>query len=147
MEAFKTHTERLKKMYEENAFNQSLAPVMDFPEPGHCEVQAAVNPIFFHGGGIMHGSIIFRLLDDACTFAAWTYVFDKMCVTKSLHIHFQKPVFRGHLRAQGRVQEVNASVNEIYTEGVLLNEGIEVARCTAIIARISAQFRQMPEKV
>ncbi len=86
----------------------------------------------------MHGSVIFRLLDDACTFSAWGQMTDpeKVCVTKSLHIHFQKPIREGKIRAVGRITDTSQEVNEIYTEGILYHNEEEVARCSAVIARM-----------
>lgn len=138
-----SHAQKLALMYNQMPFNNDLKPQMDIISLGECKVEAAVNSKFFHGGGIMHGSIIFRILDDACTFAAWSLVETHLCVTKSLHIHFQKPVHQGMMQAFGKVQEVSQTANEITVEGTLLNQGQEVARCTAIIARLSSQVKAM----
>ncbi len=130
-------------MYNQMPFNEDLKPQMEFINLGECKVKAEVNPRFFHGGGIIHGSIIFRLLDDACTFAAWSYVEDKVCVTKSLHIHYQSPIHTGTMQAYGKVLDISQTANEITVEGSLMNEDKEVARCTAVIARMSAKVRKM----
>ncbi len=144
MSTTNSHTQKLAQMYNQMPFNDDLKPQMDIISLGECKVLATVNPKFFHGGGIVHGSIIFRLLDDACTFAAWSLVDTHVCVTKSLHIHFQKPINQGTMQAYGKVQEISQTANEISVEGNLTNQGQEVARCTAIIARMSSLSKAMP---
>jgi uncharacterized protein (TIGR00369 family) len=138
-----SHCQKLAAMYNQMPFNKDLEPQMSFITLGECKVEAAVNPLFFHGGGIIHGSIIFRLLDDACTFAAWSYVEDKLCVTKNLHIHYQSPINEGTMQAYGKVLEISQTANEITVEGVMMNQEKEVARCTAVIARMSAKVKKM----
>lgn len=138
-----SHCQKLAGMYNGMPFNKDLQPQMEFVNLGECKVEAEVSSKFFHGGGIIHGSIIFRLLDDACTFAAWSYVEDKVCVTKNLHIHYQSPINIGTMQAYGKVLDISQTANEITVEGTLFNEGKEAARCTAVIARMSAKVRKM----
>ncbi len=134
-----SHAQKLTFMYNQMPFNDDLKPHMEIIALGECKVEAEVNPKFFHGGGIVHGSIIFRVLDDACTFAAWSLIDTHICVTKSLHIHFQRPINQGTMQAYGKVLEISQTANEISVEGTLRNQGQEVARCTAIISRLGSK--------
>lgn len=140
----KTHSDRLAQMYMNQAINQDLQPVMTFEKDGLCVVKAPVEAKFFHGGGILHGSISFRLLDDACTFAAWSMVTDKACVTKSLNIFFQAPINQGEMEARAELIEMSKDVNEIYVKGTLLNNGMVAASCDAVIARMSSSKIKSP---
>lgn len=138
------HAEKLADMYNVMPFNQDLKPHMTLEE-GKAEVVAKVDPKFFHGGGITHGAVIFRLLDDACSFAAWTLVLDKACVTKDLQIEYLKPINKGTMTAKANVLEVVEGKNEIKVEAELYNDDVLASRCTATIARLSSKIKQIDE--
>ena len=72
-------------------------------DDGTAEVQVAVRPEFHHAAHAVHGSVYFRLLDDAAFFAANSRVSDVFVLTVSFSIHFLRPVASGVLRARGRV--------------------------------------------
>jgi uncharacterized protein (TIGR00369 family) len=76
---------------------------------------------FHHAGGSLHGSVYFRLLDDACYFAAMSQVKDYFILTKNFKIDFKRPHIDGEIKAIGKmIKEENG---EFYCEGELFNEG------------------------
>ncbi|MEQ8324380.1 MAG: PaaI family thioesterase [Vicingaceae bacterium] len=58
---------------------------------------------FFHAGGSVHGSIYFRLLDDAAYFAVSSSHSDFFILTASFHIDLIRPVSNGVLYAKGKL--------------------------------------------
>jgi uncharacterized protein (TIGR00369 family) len=72
-------------------------------EDGRAEVRLTVRPDFHHAAHAVHGSVYFRLLDDAAFFAVNSRVTDVLVLTVSFTTHFVRPVAAGELRATGRV--------------------------------------------
>lgn len=60
-----------------------------------------VHAAHFHGGGSLHGAVLFKLLDDAAYFAAASLVTDVFIVTAGFQIKMKKPVTGGVLTAIG----------------------------------------------
>ena len=59
-------------------------------------------PEFLHAAGAEHGSVYFRLLDDAAFFAVNSRLREVLVLTVSFTVHFAKPVTEGELHAVGR---------------------------------------------
>jgi uncharacterized protein (TIGR00369 family) len=51
----------------------------------------------------MHGSVYFKMLDDAAFFAANSQVEDVFVLTASFNLYFLRPVSEGRIRSEGRV--------------------------------------------
>jgi uncharacterized protein (TIGR00369 family) len=69
---------------------------------GAAEVRVQARPEFCHAAGGVHGSVYFRLLDDAAFFSVNSRVEDVLVLTVSFTVHFARPVTGGELRAVGR---------------------------------------------
>jgi uncharacterized protein (TIGR00369 family) len=98
-----THFQTLENLYHQ-------APIsLNYPNPPRMEVSRGaarirweVSDQLFHKGGALHGSVIFRLLDDAAFFAANSVVSDVLLVTAHFDIQFVRPVTReGWVEAHG----------------------------------------------
>jgi uncharacterized protein (TIGR00369 family) len=97
-----THFNRLKWIYATNPCNQPYTTLIEIEE-GHAEIILPLRPDYFQGAGLVHGSIYFKLLDDAGTFAVNSMVHDFAILTASFNIYFTRPVSQGNIRAVGRV--------------------------------------------
>ena len=73
---------------------------------GSATVFVDVREDFHHAASAVHGSIYFRLLDDAAFFAANSVVTDVLVLTSAFDIRFFRPVVEGELRAEGEVVHV-----------------------------------------
>lgn len=96
------HYKRLKWIYRHNPCNQYYTTEIEI-EAGRAEIRLPVRPDFLHGGGVVHGSVYFKLLDDAGTFAVSSLVKDFAVLTASFNIYFTRPVSAGVILAVGRV--------------------------------------------
>jgi len=120
------HYRRLERMYAAAPTNEYYRPEISVGD-GVAEVRLTVRPDFFHAAGAVHGSVYFKLLDDATFFAANSLMDDRFVLTTSFHIHFLRPVSGGEMLARGTV--VSRSSRLLIGEGVLTNsDGKEVAR-------------------
>ncbi len=89
-------------MYRSAPVNRLYQPTLQVSE-GAAEVSIPVSPEFFHAAGALHGSVYFKLLDDACFFAVASLVEEVFVLTTSFTTYFTRPVTSGRLTARGRV--------------------------------------------
>ena len=122
------HHRRLERMYLSAPANEYFRPAIRIDE-GRAEVRLAVRPDFFHAAAAVHGSVYFKLLDDATFFAASSLVDDVFVLTASFNIYFLRPVSSGIMTARGTI--VSRTNRLIVGEGVLVDgDDREIARGT-----------------
>ena len=71
---------------------------------GKSIISIDIEDKYFHALGAIHGSVYFKLLDDACFFAVNSLVEDAFVLTTSFNIHITKPVSSGKIEAIGKVR-------------------------------------------
>src|SRR4051812_15429036 len=122
------HHRRLERMYLSAPANEYFRPEIRIDE-GRAEVRLAVRPDFFHAASAVHGSVYFKLLDDATFFAASSLVDDVFVLTASFNIYFLRPISSGTMTARGTI--VSRTNRLIIGEGVLVDDDArEIARGT-----------------
>jgi uncharacterized protein (TIGR00369 family) len=120
------HHRKLERMYLGAPINALYEPTIAIGD-GTADVDIAVKPSFFHAAQALHGSVYFKLLDDACFFAVASKVDDTFVLTVSFTTYLTRPVTGGTLHAKGRV--VHAGKTLFLAEAVLADgDGHEVAR-------------------
>ena len=120
------HHSALERVYLAAPVNRLYDPTIEVGD-GTAEITVPVNPEHFHGGAALHGSVLFKLLDDAAFFAANSKFKDELVLTTSFHVHFLRPVKEGRLRATGRL--VQRARKLLVAEAVVLDDRKrEVAR-------------------
>ncbi len=87
---------------------------------GNAEITLPVDPKFFHAANALHGSVYFRLLDDAAYFACNSLENEFFMLTSSFHIDLLRPVTQGILLAKGRV--IKRSRNITLAESELFDD-------------------------
>jgi uncharacterized protein (TIGR00369 family) len=96
------HYRKLERLYVSAPTNAYYKPSISVAE-GIAEIQIDVRPDFYHAMAAIHGSVYFKLLDDAGFFAANSLVTDVWLLTANFTIHLLRPVSSGRLTAQGKV--------------------------------------------
>jgi uncharacterized protein (TIGR00369 family) len=103
---------------------------------GHetAEIGLTISEKYFHGLGAIHGSVYFRLLDDAAFFAVNSIVEDAFVLTTSFNLNIVRPANKGKITAIGKVKFTS---RQLYVaEAVLYNEaGKEIAFGTGNFAK------------
>ena len=84
-----------------------------------CEIEITARRDFYHAAHAVHGSVYFKLLDDAGFFAANSLIPDVFVLTANFNIHLLRPVSEGILLAKGRVVSVGS--RQILAESQLYN--------------------------
>lgn len=116
-----SHFRKLEKMYLSVAINQTVYSAVNISlEKGKAEIVHAVEEKFFHAANSLHGSVYFKLLDDAAYFAASSLIEDDFLYTSSFQVHLLRPVTAGILRAEGWIEKSGRSV--IIAQSILYDE-------------------------
>ena len=96
------HYRKLEAMYAAAPTNRHYSPSISVAK-GRATVQLTVRDDFFHSAGALHGSVYFKMMDDAALFAANSLVTDVMLVTIAYNVQLMRPVTGGVLTAVGEV--------------------------------------------
>ncbi|MCB9482013.1 MAG: PaaI family thioesterase [Desulfobacteraceae bacterium] len=127
------HFKKLELMYYKAPVNEFYNPQISISE-GCCEIQIKVENKFFHSGNFVHGSVIFKMLDDGAYFAANSLEYNFFLVTTSFTTYITRPVSSGFLKVYGRV--VNKNKSQFISEAVVYDsEENEIARGNGIFVR------------
>ena len=85
------------------------APINVFYQPkmiveeARAVIAMTITDQMYHSARGVHGSVYFKLLDDAAFFAANSIEFDVFVLTSDFHIRLLRPVSEGVLTATGKV--------------------------------------------
>ena len=96
------HLRALEALYRLAPVNDLFASTLSLPEAGHSVIEFDVVPGMFHAAGAAHGTVYFKMLDDAAFYAANGLVSDRFLLTTAFNLHFTKPMKTGRSRAEGR---------------------------------------------
>ena len=127
------HYRRLESMYQAAPLNDYYSPTMVVSE-GLAEISIDVEPKFFHAAQAVHGSVYFKMLDDAAYFAANSLEPEVFVLTTSFTTYLTRPISSGCMRAEGKV--VNFNRSQFIAESVVYNSvGKEIGRGNGIFVR------------
>lgn len=120
-------------MYLSAPANTYFRPTISITD-GHCEVRQTIRDDFFHAAHAVHGSVYFKVLDDATFFAVASQVEDAFVLTATFTITFARPVTGGIMIATGTVTGEDG--RRITAEGRIVDgDGNELARGAGTFAR------------
>ncbi|MGB1158477.1 MAG: PaaI family thioesterase [Porticoccaceae bacterium] len=129
----KSHIESLVSMHDAANINKFYNPKLRLSE-GTAEIEVDVVEKFFHAGGAVHGSVYFKMLDDAAWYAANSLEHEFFLVTTSFTTYITRPVSSGVVRAVGRV--LNRNKSQFISEAVIYDDkGSELGRGNGIFVK------------
>lgn len=127
------HYNSLISMYSAAPVNEIYSPIMTLSE-GEAEIVIEVGEKYHHSGGGVHGSVYFKLLDDAAFFAANTLEPEVFVLTTSFTTYITRPISDGKMRAVGKV--VNRNKSQFIAEAVVYDDlDREIGRGNGIFVR------------
>ena len=127
------HFRGLEKMYLAAPINTIYQPQITVSE-GMAEITIPLDPKFYHAAEAVHGSVYFKMLDDAAFFAAASLEPEFFLLTTSFTTYLTRPVAEGHMRAVGRV--VNRNRSQFISEAVVYNDSNrEIGRGSGVFVR------------
>lgn len=114
-------------MYLKAPINKLMHPEIEI-FPSRAIIKMKSDPNYFHGGGSLHGSIYFKMLDDASYFAAQSIISDYFILTSNYNVHLYRPIGEDELTAEGEVISMSKSIitasSKLYnSEGKLCASG------------------------
>ncbi|MGY6550740.1 MAG: PaaI family thioesterase [Erythrobacter sp.] len=137
------HYRALEQLYASAPVNRKFASTLHIPGQGQASLTFDITPADFHAAGAAHGTIYFKMLDDAAFYAANTLVTDRFLLTTGFNLHFTKPVRVGKVRAEGRW--VSGKRRVFVAEARLLDEeGDEIGRGTGTFMRSRIALSGLP---
>ena len=96
------HYRALERLYASAPVNRLFASTLTIEGEGRSRIAFAVTPETHHAAGAAHGTIYFKMLDDAAFYAANTLVTDRFLLTTSFNLNFTRPIRQGPVIANGR---------------------------------------------
>ncbi len=131
--AMTQHYAALERMYLAAPINQLYCPAISVSQ-GAAEVSIQLQTCYHHAAGAVHGSVYFKMLDDAAFFAVSSLETERFVLTSSFTTYLVRPVADGLMRAVGRV--VNQSRTQFIAESVVYDgRGRELARGSGLFVK------------
>lgn len=128
------HWRALEGLYGSAPINHLFESRLEITGEGLSRIHFDVTPACFHAAGAAHGTIYFKMLDDAAFYAANTHVTDRFLLTTSFNLLFTKPIHGGRVIAEGRW--ISGRRRVLVAEARLIDaEGEEVGRGTGTFQR------------
>ncbi|MGB3738999.1 MAG: PaaI family thioesterase [Pontixanthobacter sp.] len=128
------HYRALERLYGSAPVNDLFQSELAIMGEGLARVEFQVTEQSYHAAGAAHGTIYFKMLDDAAFYAANTLVTDRFLLTTSFNLHFTKPVRVGPVTAEGHW--VSGRRRVFVAESRLIDsEGDEIGRGTGTFMR------------
>lgn len=128
------HYRALENLYRSAPVNSLFASEIAITGEGLARISFDVTEAVYHAAGAAHGTIYFKMLDDAAFYAANTLATDRFLLTTSFNLHFTKPVREGKVVAEGRW--VSGRRRVFVAESRLIDaEGDEIGRGTGTFMR------------
>ena len=96
------HFRSLESLYRSAPINGLFGSVIEISEPGLARIRFDVTSESFHAAGAAHGTLYFKMLDDAAFYAANGLVTDRFLLTTAFNLHFTRPMREGPMIAEGK---------------------------------------------
>lgn len=137
------HWRALEGLYASAPINGKFRSHLEILGEGLSRITFDVEPDCFHAAGAAHGTIYFKMLDDAAFYAANTLITDRFLLTTSFNLLLSKPIRGGTVVAEGRW--ISGRRRVLVAESRLVDEvGDEVGRGTGTFMRSHIPLSGLP---
>ena len=128
------HFRALESLYRSAPINGQFRSEIEIAEPGLARIRFEVDPESYHAAGAAHGTLYFKMMDDAAFYACNSLVSDRFLLTTAFNLVFTRPLKAGPVVAEGRW--ISGRRRVFVGEARLLAEdGEEAARGTGTFMR------------
>ena len=128
------HFRALESLYRGAPVNGLFRSDIEIAEPGVARIRFQVDPDAFHAAGAAHGTLYFKMMDDAAFYACNSLVTDRFLLTTAFNLMFTRPLKSGEVVAEGRW--ISGRRRVFVGEARLLTaDGEEAARGTGTFMR------------
>ncbi len=137
------HFRALESLYASAPVNRLFASTLEIPTEGRARIRFTVDEAVHHAANAAHGTIYFKMLDDAAFYAANSLVTDRFLLTTAFNLHFTKPIRAGEVVAEGHW--VSGRRRVFIAEAHLIDaEGDEIGRGTGTFMRSHIALSGLP---
>ena len=128
------HFSALEALYASAPVNTLFNSRLTIEHEGRARIEFEEDQRVHHAAGAAHGTIYFKMLDDAAFYAANSLVTDRFLLTTAFNLHFTAPIRSGPVVAEGRW--VSGRRRVFVAEARLVDgEGEEIGRGTGTFMR------------
>ena len=96
------HFRALERLYASAPINALFESRLTLQRGGESRIDFTVTAGVHHAAGAAHGTLYFKMLDDAAFYAANSLISDRFLLTTAFNLHFTKPLVAGPAHAEGR---------------------------------------------
>jgi uncharacterized protein (TIGR00369 family) len=137
------HFAALEALYASAPVNALFDSRLTISAEGKSRIDFTVDERFHHAAHAAHGTIYFKMLDDAAFYAANSLVTDRFLLTTAFNLLFTKPIRAGPVVAEGRW--VSGRRRVFVAEARLIDgEGDEIGRGTGTFMRSRIALSSLP---
>lgn len=97
-----SHFRALESLYRSAPVNGLFRSDIEIVEPGVARIRFDVDPEAFHAARAAHGTLYFKMMDDAAFYACNSLVSDRFLLTTAFNLMFTRPLKSGKVVAEGR---------------------------------------------
>ena len=137
------HYRALERLYASAPVNAMFDSKLTITGEGTSQLRFAITEDVYHAAGAAHGTIYFKMLDDAAFYAANTLATDRFLLTTSFNLHFTTPIRSGPVVAQGRWVSGKRRVF-VAAASLVDAEGDEIGRGTGTFMRSHIALSGLP---
>ena len=96
------HFRALESLYRRAPINQLFESKLEITAPGVARIHFTVGAETDHAAGAAHGTLYFKMMDDAAFYACNSLVSDRFLLTTAFNLAFTRPLRPGPMIAEGR---------------------------------------------
>ena len=137
-----SHYRALESLYRHAPINSLFRSSIEVEE-GFARIAFDIEESVFHAAGAAHGTIYFKMMDDAAFYACNSLVTDRFLLTTAFNLNFTRPLKAGPVIAEGRWASGRRRV--FVADARLIDASGEVAaRGTGTFMRSHIQLSSLP---
>jgi uncharacterized protein (TIGR00369 family) len=137
------HFRALESLYRAAPVNRHFESELEIVEEGFARLRFEVREAMFHAAGAAHGTLYFKMMDDAAFYACNSLVTDRFLLTTAFNLLFTRPLRAGEAVAEGRWASGRRRV--FVGEARLIDSsGEEAARGTGTFMRSQIPLSSLP---
>jgi uncharacterized protein (TIGR00369 family) len=137
------HFRALESLYRHAPINRLFKSEIEIVEEGFARIRFDIEEAVFHAAAAAHGTIYFKMMDDAAFYACNSLVTDRFLLTTAFNLLFTRPIKSGPVIAEGRWA---SGRRRVYVADARLigSDGEEAARGTGTFMRSHIALSTLP---
>jgi uncharacterized protein (TIGR00369 family) len=139
----RAHLAALESLYRSAPVNTMFDSTIEIAEAGLARIRFEVAPSTFHAAGAAHGTLYFKMMDDAAFYACNSLVSDRFLLTTAFNLVFTRPLKAGLVIAEGRWVSGRRRVF-VGEARLIMADGEEAARGTGTFMRSHIPLTSLP---